>query len=128
MLFVGNFVVFSDVIVFNVLTKDGTITIEVDGIFITLVWIEDITNGAKASEGLHIKKSGYQHPTRKLESLSRAFREVQGNEKHIFAVGETNPRQLDKVEKTSFLLEFTLFPFNFVHPEDVILVFLSGGI
>lgn len=116
MLFVRNHVVVSNVIVFSVSTKASTVTIIVNGIFITLIWIKDFTSGAKASEGRHIKKSGCQYSTRKLESFSRAFLEVQGSDQHILVVGGTSPRQLDEVENTTFIPELTLFPFNCVQP------------
>lgn len=64
-------------IILNVLTKSGTITVKVNGVFVTLIWVEGFTSGAKASNGHHIENSRRQHPTRKLESISRAFLEVQ---------------------------------------------------
>lgn len=97
-------------IVFNISTKACKTTIEVYVVFITLVWVEGFTSWVEASDGRHIKKSGYQHPTGELESVSHAFLEVQESDQNILAVGRTSPRQLDKVEDTSLFPKFTLFP------------------
>lgn len=109
-LFVRIFIVANDMVILNITAKASTIIVEIYGVFITLVWVEGFTSWAKANDGRHIEKSVCQHPTRELESISCAFLEVQGNDQHILALGGTSSRQLDKVENTSFFLEFTIFP------------------
>lgn len=126
MLFVGKFIIVSDVIVFNASTEVGTVVVEVNGVFITFIGVKGLTIRVKANYIRHNKKYVCQHPTGKLESVGGAFPKVQGSNQHILEVG--GPIYDSCVRsKIPLSLQISPFPLDFVLPEDVILVFLTRG-
>lgn len=68
------------------------ISVEVDGIFVTLIMVENLSSWAKSSDSCYVKQMGCHHAIGELEGVSGDFPEVRGCDRHVLAVSRTSSR------------------------------------
>lgn len=78
-----------NMVVFDIPTEDGAITVEINVIFVTLVGVEVATSRAKADNGRHAEERGCQHSIGKSKGINGAFLIVKGCDLHILEVCQT---------------------------------------
>lgn len=77
------------VMIIYIVTKGSTINIEIKGVSIPLIWVKNIPDWSKASDGCCIEKCGRDHTAGELEGIYRTFPKIQESDKYILAIRGT---------------------------------------